>query len=123
MGSLGAPDASWDAETGDDGSHRTLSLTTRIPRLPRGLYRLEAGGLAYAFTQFQAVDARKAFPCWDEPSFKAVFAATLVIDPALTAVSNTRIVSERREGGKKVVVPAPAAQQAARPGMVTVLTF
>src|SRR5207248_4063160 len=33
----------------------------------------------------------------------AVFASTLVIDPALTAVSNTAIISERVEGGKKVV--------------------
>ena len=37
----------------------------------------------------QATDCRRAFPCWDEPEFKAVFAITLVIDPALTAVSNS----------------------------------
>src|SRR5262245_253163 len=41
---LGAPDAAWDVATGDDGSHKPLSLPTRIPRLPRGLYRLEARG-------------------------------------------------------------------------------
>ena len=51
-----------------------------------------------AATQFEATDARRAFPCWDEPAFKAVFAVTLVIDPTLTAVSNTRIVGERRRG-------------------------
>jgi puromycin-sensitive aminopeptidase len=56
-----------------------------------------------AATQFEATDARRAFPCWDEPSFKAVFAVTLVIDPVLTAVSNTSIVSETREDGRKVV--------------------
>ncbi|HNV27251.1 MAG TPA: M1 family aminopeptidase, partial [Nitrospira sp.] len=43
------------------------------------------------------------FPCWDEPQFKAVFAVTLAIDPALTAISNTRIVDDRLEGGKRVV--------------------
>src|SRR5262249_16100445 len=48
-------------------------------------------------------DARRAFPCWDEPDFKAVFASTLVIDPALTAVSNTGVVSETLERGKKVM--------------------
>ena len=74
----------------------------------RGFYRStykDASGATrtLAATQFEATDARRALPCWDEPSFKAVFAATLVIDPALTAVSNTRIVNERREGGKKVV--------------------
>ena len=56
-----------------------------------------------AATQFEATDARRAFPCWDEPDFKAVFATTLVIDPALTAVSNSAVVSEthgaRKESG------------------------
>lgn len=56
-----------------------------------------------AATQFEATDARRAFPCWDEPAFKAVFSTTFVIDPALTAVSNTAVRSERLEGGKKVV--------------------
>ena len=41
-----------------------------------------------ATTQMQATDCRRAFPCWDEPDFKAVFGITLVIDPTLTAVSN-----------------------------------
>ena len=56
-----------------------------------------------AATQFEATDARRAFPCWDEPSFKAIFAVTLAIDPALTVVSNTAIVSETLENGRKVV--------------------
>jgi puromycin-sensitive aminopeptidase len=56
-----------------------------------------------AATQFEATDARRAFPCWDEPDFKAVFATTLVIDPRLTAVSNTSVTSESIEGKKKVV--------------------
>src|SRR5437763_13471661 len=58
---------------------------------------------ALASTQFESTDARRAFPCWDEPAFKAVFRVTLAIDPALAAVSNTRVVAERREGGKKIV--------------------
>jgi puromycin-sensitive aminopeptidase len=74
----------------------------------RGFYRSvykDPGGATrtMAATQFEATDARRAFPCWDEPAFKAVFAVTLAIDPALTAVSNTRIVSETREGPRKVV--------------------
>jgi puromycin-sensitive aminopeptidase len=74
----------------------------------RGFYRSvykDPGGVTrtMAATQFEATDARRAFPCWDEPAFKAVFSVTLVIDPALTAVSNTRIVSEQREGDRKVV--------------------
>ena len=74
----------------------------------RGFYRSsykDDRGIAHslAATQFEATDARRAFPCWDEPHFKAVFAVTLAIDPALTAISNTRIVDERLENGKRIV--------------------
>jgi puromycin-sensitive aminopeptidase len=74
----------------------------------RGFYRSiykDPSGVTHtlAATQFEATDARRAFPCWDEPAFKAVFAVTLAIDPALTAVSNTSIVNERIEGGRKIV--------------------
>lgn len=74
----------------------------------RGFYRStykDLSGVSHtmAATQFEATDARRAFPCWDEPDFKAVFATTLVIDPSLTAVSNTSIVSDSIESGKKVV--------------------
>jgi puromycin-sensitive aminopeptidase len=53
-----------------------------------------------ATTQMQATDCRRAFPCWDEPEFKAVFSITLVVDPALTAVSNSPEVGreERADG-------------------------
>lgn len=74
----------------------------------RGFYRSsykDEQGLAHqlAATQFEATDARRAFPCWDEPQFKAVFAVTLAIDPAMTAISNTRITDDRQEGGKRVL--------------------
>ena len=74
----------------------------------RGFYRStykDASGTTQtlAATQFEATDARRAFPCWDEPDFKAVFVTTLVIDPALAAVSNTSVVSESIECGKKIL--------------------
>ena len=74
----------------------------------RGFYRStykDASGTTQtlAATQFEATDARRAFPCWDEPDFKAVFATTLVIEPQFTAVSNTTVISELMEHNKKVV--------------------
>jgi puromycin-sensitive aminopeptidase len=59
-----------------------------------------------ASTQFESTDARRAFPCWDEPSFKAVYQVTLVVDEKLTAISNARVLRETvlPGTGKKEVV-------------------
>ena len=46
-----------------------------------------------ATTQFESVDARRAFPCWDEPDRKAVFEVTLLVDPAVEAYSNSPVIS------------------------------
>ena len=66
----------------------------------RGFYRstfTDADGVeqVIATTQMQATDCRRAFPCFDEPDFKAVFAIDLTFDPSLMAVSNAPEV--RRE--------------------------
>jgi puromycin-sensitive aminopeptidase len=80
------------------------TLNDKLRGFYRSTYQDQAGRTKpLAATQFEATDARRAFPCWDEPDFKAVFSTTLVIDPALTAVSNARVLSETREGGKKVL--------------------
>jgi puromycin-sensitive aminopeptidase len=80
------------------------TLNDKLRGFYRSVYKDPSGvSRTMAATQFEATDARRAFPCWDEPSFKAVFAVTLAIDPALTAVSNTSIVSEMLENGRKVV--------------------
>ncbi len=68
-----------------------LVFTGHLNDKLRGFYRSsykDASGATHllAATQFEATDARRAFPCWDEPAFKAVFAVTLAIDPALAAV-------------------------------------
>ncbi len=79
-------------------------LNDKLHGFYRSTYKDERGETHnMAATQFEATDARRAFPCWDEPDFKAVFATTLVIDSAVTAVSNSRIASETLAGGKKVV--------------------
>jgi puromycin-sensitive aminopeptidase len=51
-----------------------------------------------ATTQFESVDARRAFPCWDEPDRKAVFAITLDVAEGLTVVSNWPEVSNEPAG-------------------------
>ena len=80
------------------------TLNDKLRGFYRSTYKDPSGAThTIAATQFEATDARRAFPCWDEPDFKAVFASTLAIDPTLTAVSNTSIVEERVEGGRKVV--------------------
>jgi len=59
-----------------------------------------------ASTQFESTDARRAFPCWDEPAFKAVYQVTLVVDEKLTAISNAGVIRETPlpGTGKKEVV-------------------
>jgi alanyl aminopeptidase len=56
----------------------------------RGLYKVESGAEPYAFTQFEAIDARRAFPCFDEPRFKTPFDVTLRVPQGLVALSNTQ---------------------------------
>jgi aminopeptidase N len=53
-----------------------------------GLYRVSEGGRWYAFTQFEANDARRAFPCFDEPSQKVPFDVHLTVPRGLLAFSN-----------------------------------
>src|SRR5437762_8139506 len=57
-------------------------------------------------TQFEPSDARRFFPCWDEPSFRAFFQLTAVVPENWVAVSNMPIEWERKinvpEGSKEV---------------------
>lgn len=59
-----------------------------------------------ATTQFEATNARKCFPCWDEPHYKATFELELIIDPEHQAVANTAEVS-------RTTIPAGNGQGAA----------
>lgn len=54
-----------------------------------GLFKVKEAGTAYAFTQFEAIDARRAFPCFDEPSYKIPFTVTLDVPEGDQAITNT----------------------------------
>src|SRR3954468_5479898 len=60
----------------------------------RGFYISKTKLRKYAVTQFESTDARRAFPCFDEPAFKATFALTLTIDRGDTAISNGKTLSD-----------------------------
>ncbi|MCH8351430.1 MAG: M1 family metallopeptidase [Chloroflexi bacterium] len=86
-----------------------ISFTGELNDKLHGFYRSEyttpEGEQKYlAATQFEATDARRAFPCWDEPAQKAIFEVTLVVPDNLQAVSNTPVVEETMlTGGLKSV--------------------
>jgi alanyl aminopeptidase len=72
-----------------------------------GIFAVEEGDAWYAFTQFEAIAARQAFPCFDEPSFKIPWEVTLRVPHGAVALSNAPIDSTRADGGQDLVRFAP----------------
>ncbi len=71
------------------------------------LYKLQAGGESYVASQFEAIAAREAFPCWDEPAFKIPWQLTLVVPRAHLAISNTPVARDSVVGAKRIVAFEP----------------
>ena len=73
-----------------------------------GLFRQKDGDDWYAFSQFESTFARRAFPCFDEPSYRTPWKVTLHVKADQVAVSNAPAVAERPEAnGMKAVEFAP----------------
>jgi len=68
------------------------------------VYRVETGGRSYVFSDFEPDDARRAFPCWDEPSFKIPWQITMTIPKDHRGFSNTLPEKETVVGEKRTVV-------------------
>jgi puromycin-sensitive aminopeptidase len=84
-------------------AHLRVRFNGQLNDKLRGFYRstfTDTDGVeqVIATTQFEATDARRAFPCWDEPDHKASFVISLIVDEDLFAVSNASELSR---------VPAP----------------
>ena len=69
-----------------------------------GLFQLKEGDESYAYTHFEPLDARRAFPCFDEPQFKVPWQVTMHVKKEHTALSNTPELSSKDEpNGMKAV--------------------
>jgi cytosol alanyl aminopeptidase len=80
-----------------------IEFTNQFNTQAVGLYRMESGGLGYAYTQFQAIDARKAFPCFDEPGVKIPYQLRVTAREADAVVSNTPVRYESKSAGWKTL--------------------
>ncbi len=69
----------------------------------RGLYLARSGKRRYAATQLEAADARRFFPCFDEPDKKARFRIRVTTPEANSVVSNGAVLRTRRHGSGKTV--------------------
>jgi len=67
----------------------------------RGFYLSTYKGRKYEVSQMESTDARVAFPCFDEPAYKATFDISAVVDKGDTAISNGEIVSDTPGPGDK----------------------
>lgn len=66
-----------------------------------GLFRQQQDGHWYLYSQFEATDARRAFPCFDEPSYKVPWTVTLTVPADDVAVTNTPPASQTSDAAAK----------------------
>ncbi len=77
-------------------------LNDRLLGFYRSQYKQGGKKKYLATTQFEAADARRAFPCWDEPEAKATFEISIIADNKFTAISNMPVKSKKKVGNKTI---------------------
>ena len=78
----------------------TGELNDRLLGFYRSQYKQNGKTKYLATSQFEAADARRAFPCWDEPEAKATFDISIIAENKFTAISNMPVASKRRMKNK-----------------------
>jgi aminopeptidase N len=79
-----------------------ITYTGTLNSEMRGLYLgKDDQGRKYAASQFEPTDARRAYPSFDEPAYKATFDITAVADKGMVAISNQKVVSDTPAPGDK----------------------
>jgi aminopeptidase N len=86
----------------------SFSFRSKISNSSRGLfaqsYDLRGKAESLLATQFEPADARRAFPCWDEPSYRATFQLSVKILKRNSAISNMPAVAEQAFGNDQKIV-------------------
>jgi len=81
-----------------------LAFAGRLRQDLRGLYAASSGERRYAFTQLEATEARRFFPCFDEPAMKARFRIAVTTGAGQTVLSNAPADATEEHGdGRKTV--------------------
>ena len=78
----------------------TGDLNNRLLGFYRSQYKQNGKTKYLATSQFEAADARRAFPCWDEPQAKATFDISIIAENKFTAISNMPIISKKKMQNK-----------------------
>jgi alanyl aminopeptidase len=84
------------------------SFTGTVSRTDsEGIFAMQEAGLWYVFSQFEAISARRAFPCFDEPAYKIPWQVSLRVPAGQPAFSNTKETSRATEDDRDLVRFAP----------------